>query len=112
MFASSAALVVYMQIGELFPTPLRTSAYGVTGMIGAAAVIWIPPLIAMGGTNALLPYYILFGMSLFGLLLCTFLPETVGQPLPQTIHEADLIGRNQPYFSIIHKWNAHKYFDK
>ncbi|KAL7648662.1 UNVERIFIED_CONTAM: hypothetical protein RMT77_000569 [Armadillidium vulgare] len=112
MFASSAALVVYMQIGELFPTPLRTSAYGVTGMIGAAAVIWIPPLIAMGGTNALLPYYILFGMSLFGLLLCTFLPETVGQPLPQTINEADLIGRNQPYFSIIHKWNAHKYFDK
>ncbi|KAB7504225.1 Organic cation transporter 1 [Armadillidium nasatum] len=112
MFASSAALVVYMQIGELFPTPLRTSAYGVTGMIGAAAVIWIPPLIAMGDTNALLPYYILFGMSLFGLLLCTFLPETVGQPLPQTINEADLIGRNQPYFSIIHKWNAHKYFDK
>lgn len=49
------------------------------------------------------------GICLFGVILSSFLPETVGQPIPQTMKEALRIGQNQPFFSFIHKWNAHKY---
>ncbi|KAB7504226.1 hypothetical protein Anas_07213 [Armadillidium nasatum] len=109
MFSGALVLIVYMQIGELFPTLMRATAYGVTGIVSLAALIFIPPLIAMGNSNASLPYYILFGIGLFGTLLCSFLPETLGQPLPQTIKEALHIGKNQTYFSLVHKWNVHKY---
>ena len=56
-----------------------------------------------------MPFYIWFGFGLFATLLATFLPETLDHPLPQTMKEALNIGKNQPYFSIIHKWNVQKY---
>ncbi|RXG56166.1 Organic cation transporter 1 [Armadillidium vulgare] len=111
MFSGALVLIVYMQIGELFPTLMRATAYGLTGIVSLAALIFIPPLIAMGSSNALLPYYILFGIGLLGIVLCSFLPETIGRPIPQTINEAVLIGTNQTYLSFIHKWNGHKYLN-
>ncbi|RXG69755.1 hypothetical protein Avbf_07825 [Armadillidium vulgare] len=47
MFGGAMLLSVYKQVGELFPTPLRATAYGVTGVVGMAASIVAPSITAL-----------------------------------------------------------------
>ncbi|RXG55179.1 hypothetical protein Avbf_14605 [Armadillidium vulgare] len=47
MFFAAMAISVYQQIGEIFPTPLRATAYGVTGNVGMAASIFAPSITAL-----------------------------------------------------------------
>ncbi|KAB7504577.1 Solute carrier family 22 member 21 [Armadillidium nasatum] len=108
MFGGAMMLAVYKQVGELFPTSLRATAYGVTGVVGMAASIVAPSITALGQKNPAIPYYFVCGFSIIGAILCSFLPETLGLPYPQTMREAISIGKNQPYFSIIYKGNVHK----
>ena len=49
MFNGAAVLSVYHQTGELFPTPLRATAYGITGVTGMAATIAVPKLMSLVG---------------------------------------------------------------
>ncbi|KAL7648375.1 UNVERIFIED_CONTAM: hypothetical protein RMT77_000281 [Armadillidium vulgare] len=108
MFSGSTYVCVYKQIGELFPTPLRASAYGVTGVIALAATVIVPSIIAIGHDSKATPYYFLCGFVLLQTITVSFLPETLGLPYPQTIKEAMVIGKDQSYFSIIYKGNLHK----
>ncbi|KAK8737864.1 hypothetical protein OTU49_004283 [Cherax quadricarinatus] len=108
LFVTEAVLVVYMQIGELFPTPLRSISYGVTAVTGLSATVLVPTLMALGNTDKKLPYYILSSLCVCGAIVSTFLPETLGLPLPQTVHQANRVGCNQPYCAIITHWTKHK----
>ncbi|XP_071533086.1 LOW QUALITY PROTEIN: organic cation transporter 1-like [Panulirus ornatus] len=109
LFVTEAVLVVYMQIGELFPTPLRSISYGVTAVAGLSATILVPSLMALGNTDRRLPYYILCGLCVCGVVVSTFLPETLGQPLPQTVQQASQVGRDQPYCALVTYWTKHKH---
>ncbi|KAL7648377.1 UNVERIFIED_CONTAM: hypothetical protein RMT77_000283 [Armadillidium vulgare] len=108
MFCAAMTISVYQQIGEIFPTPLRATAYGVTGNVGMAASVFAPSITALGQENQAIPYYIMCVFSVLCALICSFLPETLGLPYPQTMREAISIGKNQSYFSIIYKGNVHK----
>ena len=66
-------------------------------------------LFKQGQKNPRLPYLIWTGIGIFGALLSTFLPKTLNNPLPQTMEEAIQIGKNQSYFSCIHKGNVTTY---
>ena len=57
------------------------------------------------------PYYIMCGIGILEAFIATLLPETVGSALPQTFKEANEVGKNQRFFSVIHRWNAHKYYN-
>ncbi|KAG7164823.1 organic cation transporter 1-like [Homarus americanus] len=107
LFVTEAVLVVYVQIGELFPTPLRSISYGVTAVTGLSATVLVPTLMALGNTDRKLPYYILCSLCLCGAMVSTFLPETLGLPLPQTVQQASKVGRDQPYCAIVTHWTKH-----
>ncbi|KAB7495715.1 Organic cation transporter 1 [Armadillidium nasatum] len=111
MFFAAMAISVYQQIGEIFPTPLRATAYGVTGNVGMAASVFAPSITALAHLVRRIKLYLIILMCAFSFLcalICSFLPETLGLPYPQTMREAISIGKNQPYFSIIYKGNVHK----
>ncbi|KAK4311872.1 hypothetical protein Pmani_016656 [Petrolisthes manimaculis] len=108
LFVTEAVLVVYMQIGELFPTPLRSLSYGITGVTGLSATILVPSLMALGTSNQKLPYYILSGLCVCGAAVSTFLPETLGLPLPQTVEQANQVGNGQSYFFCLTYWTRQK----
>lgn len=40
------------------------------------------------------------GLTLFGACAAIFLPETLGQRLPETLAEAKVFGRGQPFWGI------------
>lgn len=47
VFVTAAVLVVYMQIGELFPTALRSLSYGTTTVVGLSATVFVPALVSV-----------------------------------------------------------------
>uniref|UniRef100_A0A6A7G6M1 Organic cation transporter 1-like n=2 Tax=Hirondellea gigas TaxID=1518452 RepID=A0A6A7G6M1_9CRUS len=108
VFLTSAVVVVFMQVGELLPTPLRGAGYGITGAMGLAGTVAMHLLMAMGGWDPRLPYYILGLLCLLGGSISSLLPETLGRPLPQTNAEASSIGYGNTFCACIHHWNVHK----
>jgi hypothetical protein len=88
--------MVWLYTNELYPTNLRTQAIGTCSMIarlfglsapfiGVLAKVWQPlPLLALG-----------IPVCLAG-ILASFLPETKGRTLPQTLTQADRLFAGQP----------------
>lgn len=111
LFMTSTVVVVFMQVGELFPTPLRCVAYGLTGALGLSATVVMPVLMSLGTLDPRLPYYILGALCLLGASISSLLPETLGRALPQTTAEANAIGYGRRFCACIHHWNVHQHGD-
>uniref|UniRef100_A0A3B5MM26 Major facilitator superfamily (MFS) profile domain-containing protein n=1 Tax=Xiphophorus couchianus TaxID=32473 RepID=A0A3B5MM26_9TELE len=83
--------VVYTYTGELSPTVIRNTAMSSCAMFSRVGSSVSPYLLEMGETfkclQILLPWITLGVLSLLGVLLCIFLPETFRQPLPDTIEQ-------------------------
>ena len=80
---------VYIYTSELFPTSARTACVGACSTSGRIGAIISPYIAVLGATHKWLPSFI-FGIFAFisGTLVQLFLPETLGQPLPETVSEA------------------------
>lgn len=61
-----------------------------------------------GTSDQKLPYYILSGLSVFGAAVSTFLPETLGLPLPQTVEQANQVGYGQKYCLCLTQWTKQR----
>ncbi|XP_026667654.1 solute carrier family 22 member 21-like isoform X2 [Ceratina calcarata] len=86
---------VYIYTTELFPTSLRHSLLGICSMTGRMGSILSPQTPLLAQIMPALPL-ILFGcMGLFAGLLSLFFPETLGTKLPDTVWEAENIGKVQ-----------------
>nr|CAD7399801.1 unnamed protein product [Timema cristinae] len=109
--------VIYVFTAEMFPTPLRHSVISTSCMVGRIGSIVAPqtPLLL---ANALvvfistaedgdievrisaeymesLPLLLFGGMSLLSGALALFFPETLGTKLPDTVEEAENIGKTR-----------------
>ncbi|KAJ8682283.1 hypothetical protein QAD02_018075 [Eretmocerus hayati] len=87
----------YVYTTELFPTTLRHSLLGICSMTGRIGSILAPqtPLLAKYIYEGL--PLVLFGcISLTAGMLSLSFPETLGTKLPDTLEEAEQIGRNKP----------------
>ena len=81
--------VYYYLFTELFPTSTRTACVGACSTSGRIGGIVAPFIVSLSSYVACLPM-IFFGTFAFtsGTLVYLFLPETLGNPLPETISEA------------------------
>jgi len=57
-------------------------------------------VIYLGATDLKLPYLAMFLISGAGAVSVSFLPETLGATLPETLDEASDFGKNDKYFSF------------
>ncbi|XP_029034446.1 solute carrier family 22 member 21-like isoform X1 [Osmia bicornis bicornis] len=86
---------VYIYTAELFPTNLRHSLLGICSMTGRMGSILSPQTPLLAQIMPELPL-ILFGcMALSAGLLSLFFPETLGTKLPDTVWEAENIGKSE-----------------
>ncbi|XP_017792387.1 PREDICTED: solute carrier family 22 member 21-like isoform X3 [Habropoda laboriosa] len=86
---------IYIYTAELFPTNLRHSLLGICSMTGRMGSILSPQTPLLAQIMPALPL-ILFGcMALSAGLLSLFFPETLGTKLPDTVWEAENIGKVQ-----------------
>ncbi|XP_076280722.1 organic cation transporter protein isoform X1 [Lasioglossum baleicum] len=86
---------VYIYTAELFPTNMRHSLLGICSMTGRMGSILSPQTPLLAQIMPALPL-ILFGcMGLSAGLLSLIFPETLGTKLPDTVWEAENIGKPQ-----------------
>ena len=78
----------------------RNVGMGFTWFMNAIMGLTGPHFIALAKINKAIPYIGLSVISLFSTLTASFLPETLGVSLPETIKESAELGADQKYFSI------------
>jgi len=100
MNISATFVVAYIQAMEVFPTCVRQSGIGFCTFISQTISIGGPYCIALGAQDLRLPYLVMFLICLLGAVSTSFLPETVGAKLPETLEDANQFGRSDRYFSF------------
>ncbi|XP_064214230.1 organic cation transporter protein-like isoform X1 [Tribolium castaneum] len=96
MFALAISFpTVYLYSGELFPTVVRNAGVGTSSMFARVGSMAAPFVAGLVLVREWLPPLV-FGLApLIGALLCFKLPETVGCKLPDTVEEAEALGRKK-----------------
>lgn len=89
--------VIYVFASELYPTVVRGVGMGMSSMVAGSGLILGPHLIRLGDINRVLPLLIMGLLSVSAAIASFFLPETLGLPVPQTIEEAEEVGKTENY---------------
>jgi len=100
MNISATFVVAYIQAMEVFPTSVRQSGIGFCSFISQMISIGGPYAMAAGAVNVMIPYMIMMLICLAGSIATSFLPETLGAKLPETLEDANQFGRTDKYFSL------------
>ncbi|KAK5650492.1 hypothetical protein RI129_001521 [Pyrocoelia pectoralis] len=105
--ASVNVTAIFALTAEIFPTPLRSSLLSSCSMFGRFGII-------MASQSALLELYwkplplTLFGLTaIIGSILALLLPETLNTTLPNTIKEAENIGKEKDDIELITRLRIH-----
>ncbi|XP_037095900.1 solute carrier family 22 member 5-like isoform X2 [Syngnathus acus] len=79
--------VLYTYSGELYPTVIRNTALSSCATFSRLGSAVSPYILQLGVWYELLPWILVGSLSVFGVVLSVFLPETFTQPLPDTIQQ-------------------------
>ncbi|XP_022093044.1 solute carrier family 22 member 13-like [Acanthaster planci] len=90
---SATFSIIYLYSTELFPTPVRAVGLGLCSVAARVGGILSPIILLLRNLVSDLPLIIFGSCALVAGILALFLPETRGQPLPQTLKEGEEIGR-------------------
>lgn len=87
-FCVTATLVtVYLYSAEIFPTPVRNSSVGLASFWETIGSVAAPFVIYSEKSLSFLPNTMFGCMSIVAGLCTLLLPETLNQPLPDTVHD-------------------------
>ena len=98
---TAAFYMFYVQAAELNPTPVRNSGMGFASFSANMIGLSGPTAAHLGTIDKRIPYGIIACISLVSAIAASFLPETLGCYLPETIDTAAKFGKEQKYFSWI-----------
>ncbi|XP_075756467.1 solute carrier family 22 member 4 [Pelodiscus sinensis] len=81
---TSAFSMLYVYTAELYPTIVRNMAVGATSMSSRVGSIIAPYFVYLGAYDRFLPYILMGSLTILIGILTLFLPESYGNPLPET----------------------------
>lgn len=93
MCITAAFSTTYIYTAEIFPTTLRHSLLGFCSMAGRIGSILSPQTPLLMQIMPSLPLILFGSMSIIAGILSLIFPETLGTKLPDTVWEAENIGR-------------------
>ncbi|XP_059061335.1 uncharacterized protein LOC131854220 [Achroia grisella] len=93
--------VFYVQIGELLPTVLRSQAMGAASFIAGLGLLACPYIVYLSIYTKALPLILMGILSVMGGVTSLLLPETLNQPLPQTLGDGEIFGRDFKLLSCV-----------
>lgn len=91
--------VIYNYSAELFPTVIRNSAMGLTSMWARLSGALTPLITLLDSFDPTIPAVIFGVISLLSGLWVLLLPETMDQPMPQSIADGESFGNGDTAFS-------------
>ena len=97
----------YLQAIEIFPTSVRNSGLGFVGFVAAILGLAGPHITALGSEDPRIPLGVMGLINLVAAVASSFLPETLGCNLPETLKAASEYGKNQKYFSYVKNGKVH-----
>ena len=92
-------MIVYLQQAELYPTSVRTTGMGFVYCAALFIGLPAPYITTMGKEDKRIPYLFMAGLGMFASISSSFIPETLGCYLPETVEQAAKFGSNHKYFS-------------
>ncbi|KAF2358406.1 Major facilitator sugar transporter-like [Trinorchestia longiramus] len=98
-FITISFLVVYLMMGELYPTSHCGRGVGFASLFASIAGTTAPYIADSSRKWYGSPFVILMILGLSGSVLSSFLPETLNAPIPQNLKEAESHLGNTKYFS-------------
>lgn len=91
--------VVYNYTAELFPTVVRNTALGIGSMCARLSGALTPMIFLLDSLNPKVPA-VLFGVvALVAGFLALYLPETLNQPMPESIEDGENFGKGDTCFT-------------
>jgi MFS transporter, OCT family, solute carrier family 22 (organic cation transporter), member 16 len=91
--------VIYNYSAELFPTVVRNSAMGLGSMCARLAGAFTPLITLLDSMDPKIPAIIFGAVSLISGIWVLFLPETNGQPMPESLEDGENFGRGDTCFT-------------
>ncbi|XP_076806941.1 organic cation transporter protein-like isoform X1 [Clavelina lepadiformis] len=112
LFASGIISLMIVTTPDFFPTSLRNQAFGACFSIGRLGGMLSPFVIYLGENVFEIFPFILMSVMVCAAAVCVFfLPETTGRPLPNTMHEAELLEKYRVRVSCCKKDKRNLYDD-
>lgn len=91
--------VAYNYTAELFPTVIRNTALGIGSMCARLSGALTPMIFLLDSLDPKVPA-VLFGLiALLAGFLALYLPETLNQPMPETIEDGENFGKGDTCFT-------------
>ncbi|XP_071788754.1 organic cation transporter protein-like [Asterias amurensis] len=94
---------IYTLSVELYPTPIRTIGVGLSSMSARISGTLAPVILLLGKFWEPLPLVIFGTSAVVAGALTLLLPETLNQPLPETIEEGEIFGKGQSFYLMTPK---------
>lgn len=91
--------IIYNYTAELFPTVLRNTALGVGSMCARLSGTLTPLIMLLDSFNPKVPATVFGCIALLSGFLSLYLPETVNQPMPETLEDGENFGKGDTCFS-------------
>lgn len=100
--------VIYNYSAELFPTVVRNSAMGLGSMCARLSGALTPLIVLLDSFDPKVPAVIFGTLSLISGAWVLLLPETMGQPMPESIADGERFGKGDTAFSSCCGSKKHK----
>uniref|UniRef100_A0A8D8S4C5 Organic cation transporter protein n=1 Tax=Cacopsylla melanoneura TaxID=428564 RepID=A0A8D8S4C5_9HEMI len=85
---------------EVLPTVVRAQGVAFIHIMGYVASILSPFIVYLNVISTKLPLIVLGIIGILGGILCLFLPETLGEDLPQTLQDGEDFGKDQKFLEF------------
>ena len=99
LFIAGSFAVIYNYSAELFPTVVRNSAMGLGSMCARLAGAFTPLITLLDSFDPKIPAIVFGVVSLISGIWVLLLPETNGQPMPESIEDGENFGKGDTCFT-------------
>ena len=93
MGASAVFSVIFIYTSELFPTCVRNSSMGLCSTVARIGAMLAPSIASLDSVLPMLPFLVMGGAAITAGCISFALPETRGTKLPETLEQAEAIGK-------------------
>ncbi|XP_075974991.1 organic cation transporter protein isoform X1 [Anticarsia gemmatalis] len=99
LFIAGSFAIIYNYSAELFPTVVRNSAMGLGSMCARLSGALTPLITLLDSFNPKIPAITFGVVAVVSGFLCMFLPETMNQPMPQSLADGERFGKGDTLFT-------------
>ncbi|XP_018799068.1 PREDICTED: organic cation transporter protein [Bactrocera latifrons] len=99
LFIAGSFAVIYNYSAELFPTVVRNSAMGLGSMCARFSGALTPLITLLDSFDPKIPAVVFGIISLISGFWVMFLPETMNQPMPESLEDGENFGKGDTWFT-------------